>query len=110
MKKLLLSALVAFFLISCGKENIDLTGIKIKDNPQETLEYVGKIGTDFPSALDSLKVLKSISSEITPIPLEVLFDGDDRIFYGIVYGGCSNYTDVLDTKGHYYHRTWHLAE
>lgn len=83
-----------------------LSQIRIKENPGETLEYIGKIGSDFDSALDSLRRLKGISSEMGKEPLEVIFDYDGRLFYGIVNGDCRNYSDVLDTKGNYYLRTW----
>ena len=85
----------------------DLTQIRIKDRPSEVLEYIGKIGSDFDTALDSLRILKSISSEIKIEPLEVIFDYDNRLFFGIVYGDCGMYSDVLDTKGNYYLRTWY---
>jgi hypothetical protein len=118
MKKVLLSALFVTFFIACDKnakdlvlENQpDLTEIRIKENPDETLEYVGKIGNDFDSALDSLRNLKNIFSEIIKQPLEVLFDYDNRQFYGIVYGDCGMYADVLDTKGNYYLRTWYYPD
>lgn len=84
----------------------DLTQIRIKDNPDEILEYVGRIGEDFDTALDSLRKLKNINSDITKEPLEVIFDFDDRQFFGIVYGDCAMYSDVLDTFGNYYLRSW----
>jgi hypothetical protein len=83
----------------------DLTGIKIKDNPCETLKYIRQIGRDFDTALDSLRMFKNITSEITRAPLEVIFTADDRLFYGIEYGA-GKYTDVLDTKGGWYERTY----
>ena len=88
----------------------DLTHIKIKENPGETLEYVGKIGSDFNTALDSLRKLKGIYSEIIKEPLEVIFDYDDRLFFGIIYGDCAMYSDVLDTEGYYYLRTWYSQD
>ena len=88
----------------------DLTQIRIKDNPGETLEYIGKIGNDFNTALDSLRKLKGISSEIIKEPLEVIFDYDDRLFFGISYGECGMYSDVLDTKGYYYLKTWYCSD
>ena len=90
--------------------SLDLTQIRIKDRPGETLEYIGKIGSDFDTALDSLRILKNISSEIEKEPLEVLFDYDDRLFFGIIYGDCAMYSDVLDTEGYYYLRTWYSPE
>ena len=66
----------------------DLTQIRIKERPSEKLEYVGEIGGDFDTALDSLRKLKGISSEIIKEPLEVIFDFDDRLFFGISYGDC----------------------
>ena len=74
------------------------------------LEYKGKIGIDFENALESLLTLQGITSEIEKIPLEVLFDNDDRLFFGIAYGDCLMYSDVLDTKGNYYQRSWYCAE
>lgn len=88
-------------------QQFDLTQIRIKEQPEETLEYIGKIGDNFDAALDSLKELKKITSEITKEPLEVLFDYDNRLFFGIIYDECGNYSDVLDTKGNYYLRTWY---
>ncbi|MDR2813904.1 MAG: hypothetical protein LBB79_04520 [Prevotellaceae bacterium] len=113
MKQPLLPIVFATFFVACDKKpeyptlenQIDLTGISIKERPCETLEYVGRIGNDFDAALDSLRNLKAIVSEIGKQPLEVLFDCDSRQFYGIAYGECGMYTDVLDTKGNYYLRS-----
>ncbi len=111
MKKVFLFSVMSFLCIACNKEKVvDLTSIKIKNSSSERLIYVGHIGTDFESALDSLRNLKPIGEEIVKEPLEVIFDYDNRLFYGIVYGECANYTDVLDTKGHYYTRTWYVGE
>ena len=94
-------------ITSVSESSPDLTQIRIKENPAETLEYVGRIGNDFDTALDSLRQHKRISSEIHKEPLEVLFDYDDRLFFGIAYGDCAMYSDVLDTKGNYYLRSWY---
>ena len=113
MKQLIFSMLLATLFVACDKnpENSpDLTKIRIKERPCETLEYVEKIGNDFETALDSLRKLKSISSEIVKEPLEVLFDYDKRQFFGIIYGDCGMYSDVLDTKGNYYLRTWYCPD
>jgi hypothetical protein len=118
MKQLLLSILFAAFFVACDKNTEDpvsenqpdLTEIRIKESPDETLEYVGKIGNDFDSALDSLRNFKNIFSGIIKQPLEVLFDYDNRQFYGIAYGDCGTYADVLDTKGNYYLRTWYCPD
>ncbi len=113
MKQILFSILFATFFVACDKnsENSpDLTTIRIKKRPCEILEYVGKIGKDFNTALDSLRKLKNISSEIIEEPLEVLFGYDNRQFFGIAYGDCGMYTDVLDTKGNCYLRTWHCPD
>ena len=131
MKQLFFSILLAIFFIACDKnyenpiettenqteatenqtevtENqLDLTEIRIKDRPCEILEYVGKIGNDFDSALDSLRNRRYIPLEINKELLEVLFDYDNRQFYGIMYGDCGMYADVLDTKGNYYLRSWY---
>ena len=118
MKRFLLSMLCATLVVACGEnteltndesteKEFDLTKIKIADNPSEILEYIGKIGNDFDSALDSLCRLKNIDSRIIKEPLNVLFDGDNRDFYGITYGDCGMYSDVVDTKGNYYCRTWY---
>ena len=118
MKKVLFSVLLAILFVACNKNSetsadtpqnteisVDLTQIKIKESPSETLEYVGAIGRDFDTALDSLRKLKGIPSEITKEPLDVLFDYDNRLFFCIAYGDCGNYSDVLDTKGNYYLRS-----
>ena len=118
MKQILFSILFATLFVACDKNSEnpilenqpDLTEIRIKERPCETLEYVGKIGDDFDSALDSLRKLKSIYSEITKEPLEVLFDYDNRQFFGMTYGDCGMYSDVLDTKGSYYLRTWYCSD
>ena len=87
-----------------------LTKISIKERPCETLKYVGKIGSDFDAALDSLRKLKNIPLEIDKALLEVLFDYDNREFYGIAYADCAMYSDVLDTKGNYYSRSWYCPD
>jgi hypothetical protein len=113
MKQILFFILFATFFVACDKNSEispDLTTIRIKERPCETLEYVGRIGNDFNTALDSLRKLKNISSEIIKEPLEVLFDYDNRQFFGITYGNCGVYSDVLDTKGNYYLRTWHCPD
>ncbi|MBP5769939.1 MAG: hypothetical protein J6W75_01060 [Bacteroidaceae bacterium] len=88
----------------------DLTRIRLKEAPGETLEFIGRIGSDFDTALDSLRKLKNIPSEIIKEPIEVLFDYDDRLFFGISYGDCAMYSDVLDTKGYYYLRSWYCSD
>jgi hypothetical protein len=140
MKQLLLPILCATFFVACdqnseypaseneypasknqadstevGNENVvenpaNLIAISIKERPCETLEYAGKIGHDFDSALDSLRNLKAIISEVYTLPLEVLFDYDNRQFYGITYGECGMYADVLDTKGNHYLRTYYCPD
>ena len=113
MKQLIFSILLATLFVACDKNSenlLDLTKIRIKERPCEILEYVGKIGNDFESALDSLRKRKNISSEVTKVPLEVLFDYGNRTFYGIVYDDCGMYTDVLDTKGNYYLRSWYCPD
>ena len=110
MKKSLLILVSIIFISSCQRNKCsdsDLYSIKIKDCPTETLVFVGRIGTDFASALDSLKKFKSIGDKsIERVHVDVIFNCDERTFYGIQYGDCGNYTDVLDTKGYYYNRTW----
>ena len=118
MKQFYITIFIATLFITCDNDTHDkngeispnLTQIRIKESPSETLEYVGEIGTDFDTALDSLKRLKGIISEITKEPLEVLFDYDNRLFWGIIYDGCRNYSDVLDTKGNYYLRSWYSPD
>jgi len=113
MRKLLFILFILTNIFACDNNSylenqIDLTEIRIKERPCEALEYVGKIGNDFNFALDSLKNLKNITSEINKVTLEVLFNHDNRQFYGINYGDdCGMYTDVLDTKGNYFLRTYH---
>ena len=118
MKKIVFTILFATLFVTCDNvasddistispnSPLDLTQIRIKERPNETLEYIGEIGSDFDTALDSLRKLKNIPSEIIKEPLEVLFDYDNRLFFGISYGECGNYSDVLDTKGNYYLRSW----
>lgn len=122
MKKIVFAILHATLFVACnnvtGEDNPvispnsapDLTQIRIKERPSEMLQYVGEIGGDFDTALDSLRKLKNMPSEIIKEPLDVLFDYDNRSFFGIIYGDCGNYSDVLDTKGNYYLRLWHCSE
>ena len=123
MKQIVFSILFAALIVACDKDSetsadtnqntetsADLTQIRIKERPGEMLEYVGEIGSDFDTALDSLRKLKDILSEIIKEPLEVLFDYDNRLFFGIIYGDCGNYSDVLDTKGNYYLRSWYCSD
>lgn len=117
MKHLVLLGLFITLFIACNDNTHDedsvmpdFTQIRIKSKPAEKLQYKGRIGNDFDSALDSLRKLKGIHSEIIKQPLEVLFDYDDRMFFGVVYGDCAMYSDVLDTKGYYYHRSWYSSE
>lgn len=122
MKHIVFTILYAALFVACDNvtsdddpvispnSTLDLTQIRIKESPGEILEYVGKIGDDFDTALDSLRKLKNIHSEIIKEPLEVLFDYDNRLFFGIIYGDCGNYSDVLDTKGNYYLRSWYSSE
>ena len=117
MKQIVILILFATLFVACNNDAHDedtvmpdLTQIGIKAKPAEKLQYVGRIGSNFDTALDSLRKLKGIHSEIIKEPLEVLFDYDDRMFFGIVYGDCAMYSDVLDTKGYYYHRSWYSSE
>lgn len=117
MKQIVILILFATLFVACNNDAHDedtvmpdLTQIWIKAKPAEKLQYVGRIGSNFDTALDSLRKLKAIHSEIIKEPLEVLFDYDDRMFFGIVYGDCAMYSDVLDTKGYYYHRSWYSSE
>ncbi|MDR3013003.1 MAG: hypothetical protein LBU70_07320, partial [Chitinispirillales bacterium] len=68
MKHSLLFVSIATFFITCGVSDInginentnyvpDVPQIAVKERPCEILEYVGKIGNDFDSALDSLRKL-----------------------------------------------------
>ena len=117
MKQIVILILFATLFVACNNDAHDedtampdLTQIGIKAKPAEKLQYEGRIGSNFDTALDSLRKLKAIHSEIIKEPLEVLFDYDDRMFFGIVYGDCAMYSDVLDTKGYYYHRSWYSPE
>lgn len=115
MKKCVFTVAFAFLTAACNAvpvesnygQSPDLTQIRIKEQPGEKLEYIGKIGNDYDTALDSLRKLKVIPGAIIKVPIEVLFDYDDRLFFGIVFGDCAMYSDVLDTKGNYYLRTWY---
>ena len=104
---LLLFAFLLLFIVSCKKETAcDLNNIRLKDYPEEKLLNVGSIGSDFNSALDSLKSIRNISDSTLwfKIPLEVISNCDDRSFFGISTSDCGEHTDVLDTKGQYYTR------
>lgn len=73
----------------------------------EVLIYNGRLGKNFDTALDSLLRMKDISNgSIQKTPIDVIFDCDNRLFYGIIIDYCGNYSDVIDTKGYYYNRTW----
>ena len=111
------AVLSATLLHACGGEEEksvstpDLTQIRIEERPCETLEYIGKTGNDFDSALDALKRQKNLDSEtIKVVPLAVIFDADGRAFYGIAYGDCGMYSDVIDTKGNLYRRSWYCPD
>ena len=107
-KNILLSfTFVLLFFVSCKKETgCDLNNIRLTDYPEEKLVNVGAIGSDFDSALDSLKSIRNISDSTLwfKIPLEVISNCDDRSFFGISTSDCGEHTDVLDTKGQYYTR------
>ena len=74
-KNILLSfSFLLLFFVSCKKEtSCDLNNIRLKDYPEEKLVHVGPIGSDFDSALDSLKSIKNISDSTLwfKIPLEM---------------------------------------
>lgn len=112
-KNILLSfTFVLLFFVSCKKETgCDLNNIRLKDYPEEKLVHVGPIGSDFDSALDSLKSIKNISDSTLwfKIPLEVISNCSDRSFFGISTSDCGEHSDVLDTKGQYYTRKWRPA-
>ena len=109
-KKLLLFVVVMMSFVACQRETkCDLTHIQLKDYPDETLKYIGKIGKDYDTALDSLfRYLNCTSVEMyLKVPVNVHFDCDNRAFYGISFADEGEHTDVLDTKGNYYTRKWH---
>lgn len=112
-KNILLSfTFLLLFFVSCKKETgCDLNNIRLKDYPEEKLVHVGPIGSDFDSALDSLKSIKNISDSTLwfKIPLEIISNCSDRSFFGISTSDCGEHSDVLDTKGQYYTRKWRPA-
>lgn len=118
IKRFFYILLLATLFVACNNVNHnekdeispDLTQIRIKERPCETLVYIGIIGRNYDTALDSLRKRKDIFSEIIKEPLDVIFDYDDRSFFGISYDECGNYSDVLDTKGNYYMRSWDCQE
>ena len=106
----ILSIAILIILLSCNRtEKCNLHNISVNSDIPETLTYIGKIGNDFDSALDSLMILKELehsSITVQKIPVPVVFDCDNRQFWGIIFDYCGNYSDVLDSKGNYYNRTW----
>jgi hypothetical protein len=135
MKKIVFYSLFAALLLACDKDSETLadttqnteisaylTQIRIKERPNEMLQYVGEIGNDFDSALDSLirkyePILNTLAKEghysgegynINKEKINVEFSYDSREFilltftdkvnvYQILFSG-----DVIDEKGNYY--------
>lgn len=135
MKQKLLIILFATFIAACGQEpaitpnavqepaaSSRLTHIRIMGRPGEQLEYVGEIGDDYDSALDSLQRkydpwFSGLVAEghysgegyiISEEKLSVDFSYDDRDFILLTFidkANPYNYLitgDVLDGKGNYY--------
>ena len=133
MKLVLFSILFVIFFVTCDKNSenpileneLDLTEIRIKERPCETLEYIEKIGYDFDTALDSLTkkyepILNVLATEghysgegynIDKEKINVDFSYDNREFrlltftdkaniYRILFSG-----DVIDEKGNHFKHT-----
>ncbi len=109
-KKILLIVSLVIVIFGCQRNvRCDVIGISLKDSPGETLTYMGRIGKNYDTALDSLFRYLNCPSGIMylKVPVEVNFDCDNRVFYGISFADEGEYTDVLDTKGNYYTSKWH---
>ncbi len=110
IKNILLFVAIVIVIFGCQRNiRCDVTDISLKDYPEETLTYMDRIGKNYDTALDSLFRYLNCPSEIIylKVPLEVNFDCDNRVFYGISFADEGEYTDVLDTKGNYYTSKWH---
>jgi hypothetical protein len=135
MRKKVLSVLFVTLIISCGKDpsvkpdavqdpftSSGLTHIRILGKFNERLEFVGKIGDNFDSALDSLQrkyepLFCGLVAEghysgegyiISKEKMNVDFSYDDRDFILLTFIDKSNQYnylitgDVLDGRGNYY--------
>ena len=121
MKQIIFCLLLAFFFVACDKP-CTCKGYSVDQNPCGCVLFQSKIGNDFDSALDSLKILnESILIELETtgfysgkgyfIEKEramVDFSNDDRIFFYISFiDSVITYRhliwgDILDEKGNYY--------
>jgi len=122
MKQIVFFLMIATFFPSC-KNECTCNGYTVNQDPCECVVFQGEIGSDFDSALDSLKKLhaplfNTLATEghysgkgyyIEKEKLNVDFTEDDRDFFRLTYvDSISNrfisihYRDVLDENGNYY--------
>lgn len=128
MKQIIFPILFATLFVACDKNpeiSPDLTQIRIKERPCETLEFTGKIGNDFDSALDSLikkheSILNTLAKEghysgegcnIDQENINVNFSYDSREFRLLTFTDKANTSrilfsdDVIDEEGNYFKHT-----
>ena len=132
MKQIVILILFATLFVACNNDAHDedpvmpdLTQIRLKGSNTARLEYIGKIGNDFESALDSLTrkrepmlnalaKMGSYSGEynIDKKKIDVDFSYDSRYFILLTFiDKTNNYPifssiDVIDEKGNYYGLIW----
>lgn len=128
MKQIVILILFATLFVACNNDAHDedpvmpdLTQIRLKGSNTARLEYIGKIGNDFESALDSLTrkrepmlnalaKMGSYSGEynIDKKKIDVDFDYDSRKFILLTFSDKTNIYqilfshDVIDEKGNYF--------
>jgi hypothetical protein len=127
MKQIFL-LLVAATLFAACKKTCTCTGYTIDNDTCECVVFLGTIGTDFDSALDSLERYYepefNLAFErgfysgqgyfVEKSVINVDFNEDDRTFFRVIfidsadtYRWLNMFPDILDEKGNYYIRmTW----
>ena len=129
MKQIVILILFATLFVACNNDAHDedpvmpdLTQISLKGSNTARIEYIGKIGNDFESALDSLTrkyepMLNTLAQEghysgkgynIDKKEINVDFDYDSRKFILLTFSDKTNIYqilfshDVIDEKGNYF--------
>jgi len=124
MKKLILTLLLALLFIACEKPCTCNGDFTVDKNCCICVKFIGKIGNDFSSAVDSLKKwyepkFNILATEghysgegyyIEKEKINVDFTDDNRAFFLLTFiDSVSTYlnpiatNDVIDEKGNYYH-------